>query len=201
MRYYFNPYSDLGRVGSVFERMQPGFKEEHPKCVDDQGHYFKTCGTCFTMICRRCEYKTIDFFGQMTTTYGDFSGTSAPYDRYCDECEVLLQRGTEGWKCYEDYEKHRLEIGDTVCRTCKGSGSYTINWVGGPETIKCTYCDGTGEFPTPYRKIQIKQGKKITEIIDEPWTKRVIDWVRIFIHNNNPRSVGIIKKLRKLSIR
>jgi len=93
----FNPYSDVGRVASIFERMQPGFKEEHPPCINKHGHYFKTCGQCFTMVCRRCGYKTVDIAGQMTTTYGDFSGSHAPYDRYCCRCEVLLQRGYKGW--------------------------------------------------------------------------------------------------------
>ena len=196
-----NPYSDLGRVVSLFERMTPGFKEEQHPCIDDQGHYFKTCGQCFTMICRRCQYKTIDFAGQMTTTYGDFSGTHAPYDRYCSECEVLLQRGTKGWKCYEDYEADRISKGDLVCRECNGSGSYMIHWQTLPSKIyTCSHCEGTGVFPSPYRKKQILQGKKITELIDEPWWKRTKEWIRIFVHNHNPWSVGTIIRKKKLSI-
>lgn len=194
-----NPYSDIGNVVGIFERMQPGFKEEHHPCIDDQGHYFKTCGQCFTMICRRCQYKTIDFAGQMTTTYGDFSGTHAPYDRYCSECEVLLQRGTKGWKCYEDYEKDRLVNNQTVCGRCDGTGKEQ-KWWGKKELITCIACEGDGKFPTKYRRIQIEQGKKITEVIDEPMWKRTKEWLRMFIHNHNPCSIGTITKLKKLSI-
>ena len=193
----------MGRVASIFERMKPGFKERQPPCIDDQGHYFKTCGQCFTMICRRCQYKTVDFAGQMTTTYGDFSGTHAPYDRYCSECEVLIQGGTEGWKCYEDYEADRIAKNDLVCRSCKGIGWHQYNYVGCSDPDKkhtCGACAGTGVFPSPYRKIQIKQGKHITEIIDEPLWKRAKDWIRIFVHNHNPWSIGIIGKVKKHGI-
>jgi hypothetical protein len=194
--------SDLGKVFSIWERMQPGFKEEHPKCIDDRGHYFKTCGTCFTMICRRCQYRTLDFLGSMGTTYGDFSGTHAPYDRYCSDCGVILQRGTEGWKCYEDYEADRIKKGDTVCRMCGGIGyCKCLPGLGDPnKPYKCERCDGTGLFPSPYRRKQIEQGKKITERIDEPLWKRINDRVKIFLHNNNPWGTGIIIKLKKRSI-
>ena len=196
-----NPYSDIGRVAGIFDRMQPGFKEEHPECIDNHGHYFKTCGTCFTMVCRRCEYKTVDFAGQMTTTYGDFSGTHAAYDRYCSECETLLQRGYEGWKCYEDYEADRILKKDFVCRTCKGVGWYKYPGLKDPEEKHtCSHCEGTGLFPSPYRKKQMEQGKSITEIIDEPLLKRIKDWLQIFIYNHNPWSIGIITKSKKLKI-
>jgi len=176
-----NPHSDLGKVYSIFERMQPGFKEEHPKCIDDQGHYFKTCGDCFTMICRRCQYKTMDFTGSMTTTYGDFSGTTAPYDRYCCGCEVLLQRGREGWKCYEDYEKHRIENKDFVCRTCAGKGYYIYPSDNGKKTI-CTHCDGTGLFPNSYRRIDLNMppvymSKELLQDIKDKKTTFVPKWI------------------------
>ena len=198
-----SPYSDWGRVVSLFARMSPGFKEEHPPCIDSHGHYFKTCGQCFTMICRRCQYKTIDFVGQMSTTYGDFSGTHAPYDRYCSKCEVLLQRGYDGWKCYEDYEADRISKKDFVCRSCEGVGWHQYKYEGCNDPEKkhtCGRCEGTGVFPSPYRKKQIEQGKKITEIIDEPLWKRTKDWIKIFVHNYNPWSIGTIRKRKKFGI-
>lgn len=146
-------HSDFGKVISIWERMQPGFKEEHPKCIDGNGHYFKTCGTCFTMICRRCQYRTLDFAGSLTTTYGDFSGTFAPYDRYCHECGVLLQRGYEGWKCYEDYEANRIEKKDFVCKSCKGIGWHQYSGADDPtKKYTCGACEGTGLFPSPFRR-------------------------------------------------
>lgn len=128
--------------------------DKYPDCINDQGHYFKTCYTCFTMICRRCQYKSYDHVGSMTTTYGDFSGTTSPYDRYCDDCEVLLQRGREGWKCYADYEKHRIENKDFVCRTCSGKGYYIYPIDKGKKRI-CTHCEGTGLFPSSNRIIEL----------------------------------------------
>lgn len=191
--------SDLGQVFNIWERMDPKFREKHPECINDQGHYFKTCGTCFTMVCRRCGYKTLDFLGSMTTTYGDFSGTFKPYDRYCDECKVLLQRGTEGWKCYEDYENHRINTNNTLCDRCNGNGKEQ-KWWSSNELITCMVCEGDGKFPSKYRRTQIEQGKKITEIIDESFWKRTKDWMERFIYNINPWSIGTVTKLKKLNI-
>ena len=42
-----NQHSDLGKVFSIFERMQPGFKEEHPPCIDDRGASFQNVWSVF----------------------------------------------------------------------------------------------------------------------------------------------------------
>jgi hypothetical protein len=161
---------NMGTLKERFEKIRnsPEYKsriqkmndKKHPNCIDKHGHYFKTCGTCFTMVCRRCGYRTLDFWGSMTTTYGDFSGTTAPYDRYCKTCEVLLQRGYEGWKCYEDYEANRIQNKDFICQSCQGKGYYY--WMNDKtqKTI-CPLCEGTGLFPSPYRKKQMKKLKTI----------------------------------------
>lgn len=136
--------------------------EKLPDCIDDQGHYFKTCDRCSHMVCRRCNTQSYDFWLSLCSTYGDFSGTIAEYDRYCDKCETLLIRGSprvysHSFKCYEDWEKHRIANNDTVCRMCQGKGSYKI----GESTIrKCDACEGTGKFPSPSRLKQLERIQK-----------------------------------------
>lgn len=133
-----------------------------PDCIDDQGHYFKTCSRCAYMVCRRCNAQSYDHTLGMCSTYGDFSGTTSEYDRYCDRCERLLQRGrptvySHSFKCYEDWEQHRIVNGDIICRQCDGNGYYMTY---GNEPRKCCSCEGTGKFPSPNRIKYLERIKK-----------------------------------------
>lgn len=137
--------------------------EKLPDCIDNQGHYFKTCNRCSHMVCRRCNTQSYDFLLSLCSSYGDFSGTIAEYDRYCDECQMLLKRGipivySHSFKCYEDWEAHRMANNDTVCRMCDGKGSYKMS--NNIDVIKCHACEGSGKFPAPNRLKQLEKIKK-----------------------------------------
>ncbi len=142
------------------------FGKKLPNCIDDQGHYFKTCDRCSHMVCRRCHTTSYDFLLSMCSTYGDFSGTTVEYDRYCDKCERLLKGGSpkvysHTFKCYEDWEQHRINNNDTICRNCGGKGSY-ISLIQNI-TKECMMCEGTGKFPSPRRIKQLEKIKKEKE--------------------------------------
>ena len=117
------------------------------KCIDDQEHLFKTCWQCSGMICRRCGTLSYDFKHSLLSSYGDFSGTSVEYDRYCDVCDMLVKRGNptvypHSFKSYEEYAKTRIERGDLKCRLCRGIG--VCSYIS--ESHQCPHCNGTGIF-------------------------------------------------------
>jgi hypothetical protein len=142
--------------------------EKLPDCIDDQGHYFKTCDRCSHMVCRRCNTQSHDFWLSLCSSYGDFSGTTTEYDRYCDKCERLLKRGSptvysHRFKCYEDWERHRIANNDTVCRVCDGKGhwmKYDVNNEILNGERRCGNCEGTGKFPSPTRSKDLEKIKK-----------------------------------------
>jgi ribosomal protein L37E len=136
--------------------------EKLPDCIDDQGHYFKTCDRCSHMVCRRCNTTSYDFWLSLCSSYGDFGGSYAEYDRYCSKCGRLVQRGhavkySHSFKCYEDWEQHRIANDDTVCRVCHGKGHFVTHH---DQQHRCSSCEGTGKFPSPSRIKSLEKIKK-----------------------------------------